>query len=419
MSGQRDTYLLELRLLATTLKTGVFQSGLCVDDLNYQDHQTIYQHMLSCQQDLGALDYSTFGDWLQSTIGVDLRMWLADLEKEASIKPEIMPSYVDKLKEINASGQLRDTLERLPSLTAESPEALKAEAIRAIESVTTAAPIRRVRSLSSAMTAVMDEIDKRCTLGDIPGVPSGMPKLDEMTGGFQAGDLSVLAARPAAGKTALMLNFALHAARSGKRVGIFSAEQPTEQIAQRLLSTAGRVPAWYLRNPRRLTSEHWPRITRASTELRSLDIVINDDSSPSVERLLTYASGMAVDVIFVDYIQRLKAAKTLTIYERVSAVAIALKEMARECNVPVIALAQINRAGAAGARMEHLKGSGDIEQEADCVLILERDRDDEKKAVLALEKNRHGPTGEMPLVFNAAVLEFREQAFDRGTDDAY
>jgi replicative DNA helicase len=231
-----------------------------------------------------------------------------------------------------------------------------------------------------------------------------------MTGGFQPGDLTILAARPAVGKTAMMLNFALHAAKQGKRIGIFSAEQPLEQITQRLISMHARVPAWYLRNPKRLDDGHWARITSASIALAKLSIMVNDDSGPSIDRLLTYAQSMEVDIIYVDYIQRLKAKKTTTIYERVSAVALGLKEMARECNVPVVALAQINRAGAAGARMENLKGSGDIEQEADTILILERKDDDDTQATLALEKNRHGPTGELSLVFNASILEFLERA---------
>jgi replicative DNA helicase len=343
-------------------------------------------------------------------IGVDLREWLDSLSLEASTNPELMPSYIDKLHEVNASGELRRALDRMPEMTADTPEELKREALRAIEAVTTSAPIRKVRSVASSMKGVLEEMERRFQDDGMPGIPSGLPRLDELTGGFQPGDLTILAARPAVGKTAMMLNFALHAAGQGKRVGIFSAEQPLEQITQRLIAMRARVPAWYLRNPKRLDDEHWARISAAAMHIETLSIMVNDDSSPSVDRLLAYAQSMEVDIIMVDYIQRLKAPKTATIYERVSAVALALKEMARQCNVPVVALAQINRAGAQGARMENLKGSGDIEQEADSILILERKEDDDTQATLALEKNRHGPTGDMALVFNAAILEFRERA---------
>jgi replicative DNA helicase len=407
--SERDTYLLEIRLLATALDTGTIYPQLSLEDLNYPDHRILYRQMLACREDLGGLSYTAFGDWLQSTVGVDLREWLASLSTEASTSPELMPSYIDKLHEVNASGELRRALERMPDMTADTPEELKREAIRALESVTTSAPIRKVRTVGSAIHGVLEEMDRRFGSDEIPGVPSGLPKLDEMTGGFQPGDLTILAARPAVGKTAMMLNFALHAARQGKRVGIFSAEQPIEQITQRLMSMHSRVPAWYLRNPKRLDDSHWKRVTATALALKGIPILVNDDSSPSVDRLMAYAQTMDVDIIFVDYIQRLKAPKTSTIYERVSAVALALKEMARECSVPVVALAQINRAGAQGARMENLKGSGDIEQEADSILILERKDDDDKQATLALEKNRHGPTGELALVFNASILEFLER----------
>lgn len=407
---ERDTYLLEVRLLATALATGNVYSALSLDDFNYPDHRTLYRQMLTCREDLGGLSFTAFGDWLQTSVGVDLREWLSALSEEASTSPELMPSYIDKLQEVNASGELRRTLERMPDMSASTPDELKREAIRALESVTTSAPARKVRSVGSALKDVIAEIDRRFNSEELPGVPSGLPMLDEMMGGFQPGDLTILAARPAVGKTAMMLNFAMHAAKSGKRVGIFSAEQPIEQITQRLLSMRSRVPAWYLRNPKRLKKEHWPRITAASAFIKSLPILVNDDSGPSVDRLLAYAQSMEVDIIFVDYIQRLKAPKTATIYDRVSAVALALKEMARECNVPVVALAQINRAGAAGPRMENLKGSGDIEQEADSILILERKEDDETQGTLTLEKNRHGPTGEVNLVFNASILEFLERA---------
>ena len=411
--SERDTYLLEVRLLATALKTGTVHPTLALEDFNYPDHRTLFKQMLACREDLGGLNFTAFGDWLQTVIGVDLRDWLSALSNEASTSPELMPSYIDKLHEVNASGELRRALDRMPEMKADSPEELKREAIRALESVTTSAPIRKVRSVASSLGAVLEEMERRLVGEDIPGIPSGLPKLDEMTGGFQPGDLTILAARPAVGKTAMMLNFALHAARQGKRIGIFSAEQPLEQITQRLISMHARVPAWYLRNPKRLDDGHWARITNASIALAKLSIMVNDDSGPSIDRLLTYAQSMEVDIIYVDYIQRLKAKKTTTIYERVSAVALGLKEMARECNVPVVALAQINRAGASGARMENLKGSGDIEQEADTILILERKDDDDTQATLALEKNRHGPTGELALVFNASILEFLERATGR------
>lgn len=410
----RDSYLVELRLMATALETGDLPRDLAASDFNYQDHRTLYGNMLACHADIGGIDPDVFGDWLQTAVGVDLRDWLQTLRAEASRKPELMPAYVAKLKEINADGELRATLARMPELDAATPEDLKAEAIRALESVATSAPAHRVRALDEIMKSVLNAIEERYAHGEIPGVPTGLPKLDAMTGGFHRSDLVILAARPAVGKTALMLNLALAAARAGRRVGILSCEQPADQVVQRLIALDGRIPAWYLRNPKLMDQPgagdaNWKRLTASVARLKTLPILINDDSAPSVERVLAYVRTMAVDIVFVDYIQRLKAPKTTTIYERVSAVALALKEVARECQIPVVALAQINRAGASGARMEHLKGSGDIEQEADVVMILERDANNERIGTLTIEKNRHGPTGVEHLVFNPALMEFLER----------
>ncbi len=417
--NRRDTHLVEVRLLATALATGDCPRDLAPLDFNYPDHRTLFTNMLTCRDEIGAMDGETFGDWLQTAVGVDLRDWLRTMQGEASRKPDLMPAYVAKLREINADTELRATLAQMPALDASTPEELKGEAIRALEAVATSAPTHRLRSVAEVMRDVIDGIEARYTAGEIPGVKTGLPKLDDMTGGFQRSDLVILAARPAVGKTALMLNLALNAARAGKRVGILSCEQPTEQIVQRLISLDGRIPAWHLRNPKLMdrygeSDEAWKRLTAAALRLKSMPIVINDDSAPTVDRVLAYVRSMDVDIVFVDYIQRLKALKTVTIYERVSAVALALKELARECAVPVVALAQINRAGAGGnARMENLKGSGDIEQEADVVMILERDSNNETEATLTIDKNRHGPTGVAHLVFNPSLMEFLERETTR------
>jgi replicative DNA helicase len=203
-----------------------------------------------------------------------------------------------------------------------------------------------------------------------------------------------------------MANLVMSAARAGKSVGIISAEQPAQQIAQRLLSLSSLVPAWKLRNPRKLTDSEWHDITRAVGALRSMPIKIFDASAPDMAAVRIASKGFDADVLFVDYVQRIKGAGRER-YDQVSAVAQGLKELARDLDVPVVAMAQINRAGATNATMAHLKGSGDLEQEADLVLILERTENAET-ATLDLAKNRHGATGMIDLVFRPETMFFGE-----------
>lgn len=399
-----DTSHIESRLFAAALSTGDL-FDLTPADFSVEDYALLWRVMAAVKTEYGVLDRTLLGDYILTRYGIDKRDWLENANTLDIGRHDLMSAYAQSLRDARHSEDLADTLADLAKRTNESPATLREDAMAALNAL----PITgryRSQTLAEALRATVEEMDRRHQDDGLPGIATGLPTLDNLTGGWQKSDLILIGARPAAGKTALMVNMVLEAARSGRSVGIISAEQPAPQIAQRLLALCGKVPAWKLRNPRRLSDDEWHAISAATGSLRSLPIRIFDASAPDMAAVRIAAKGFHADVLFVDYVQRLKG-RGEAIYDRVSYIAQGLKELARDLQVPVVALAQINRAGVTNATMANLKGSGDLEQEADLVLILER-KDAAEVATLDLAKNRHGATGAIDLEFRADIMRFGE-----------
>lgn len=242
--------------------------------------------------------------------------------------------------------------------------------------------------------------------GELRGVTSGLDDLDECLGGFHPGDLVILGARPAMGKTAGMLSMAAAASIAGP-AGIISAEQPAVQIGQRLLSQASKVAAKKLRTGR-LDDLEWPKISAGMEKLVSRHLHIYDRSAPDVAEVARVARKWhhkyGIKALYVDYLQRINwTDMKLARHERVGEVARALKNLARDLNIPVLALAQVKREVEQRSNkrptMGDLADSGEIEKEADQIIMLYRGEvyDDDScpagTAELIVEKNRHGSTG--------------------------
>ena len=399
-----DTSHIESRLFAHALNTGNLHD-LMPSHFSVPEYTLLWRVMMSIIAEYGTIDPVLLGDYLLARNNMDKRDWLAYVASQDLGRPEVMPAYANALRDARHGETLSETLSNLAAKTATNPAELREDALAALNAL----PITgryRTQTLQDALQEASAEIDRRYADHGMPGVTTGLPSLDQLTGGWQRSDLILLGARPAAGKTALMLNMVLSAARSGKSVGIISAEQPAGQLAQRLISLTGKMPAWKLRNPRQLSAKEWEDYGLAVADLDMLNIQIFDASAPDLAAVRVAAKGFQADLLFVDYVQRLKG-RGEAIYDRVSYIAQGLKELARDLHTPVVALAQINRAGAGGAKMENLKGSGDLEQEADMVLLLER-KDSAEVATLDLAKNRHGATGTIDLLFTANIMRFAE-----------
>lgn len=242
----------------------------------------------------------------------------------------------------------------------------------------------------------------------VTGVPSGFAELDELTSGFQPGELIIIAARPSMGKTAFSLNIALHAAlKEKKKVAYFSVEMGKESVMMRLLANAAKIRMGDLRTGR-IDDQSWPRLINTAAALSETGIFIDDTAGISPFEIRAKARRMkakhGLDIIMVDYLQLMGMKQRMESREReVSEISKLLKSIAKELQIPVIALAQLNRGveGRSDRRpmLSDLRESGSIEQDADVIGMLYRedyyDRDNPEIKGIAeviIAKQRNGPT---------------------------
>jgi len=249
--------------------------------------------------------------------------------------------------------------------------------------------------------------------GYITGVPSGFDDLDKLTSGFQKSDLIVIASRPSVGKTAFSLNIAEHVAADKKiPVVIFSLEMSKEQLAQRLLCARARVSAHLMRTGR-LADDQWTNLSIAVGPLSEAPIFIDDSPSLTVLEMRAKARRLKsredIGLIVVDYMQLIKGPTNVeSRQQEISYISRSLKGLARELKVPIIALSQLSRqvelrGKDAKPQLSDLRESGAIEQDADVVIFIHRNRDDEghlgNEAEIIIGKQRNGPTGLVNLTF--------------------
>ncbi len=259
---------------------------------------------------------------------------------------------------------------------------------------------------------------------EITGISSGLPSLDKMTSGFQPSELTIIAARPSMGKTAFSLNIAeTMALKEKKTVAYFSLEMSKESLVSRLLSMVAKINMKETRTGK-LDEYSWPRMIQAASILSESKLFIDDTSSVSPleirSRCRKLKSQHGLDCVIIDYLQLMKMKERVESREReVAEISRTLKAIAKELQIPVIALAQLNR-GVEGRQekrpmLSDLRESGSIEQDADVIMLLYRDdyydKDDSDKkgrAEVIIGKQRNGPTGTVKLSFEAELGRFKE-----------
>ncbi|MCR4607649.1 MAG: replicative DNA helicase [Oscillospiraceae bacterium] len=275
--------------------------------------------------------------------------------------------------------------------------------------------IGRLLPVSSVVQNVFDQLNEAAESGDkIPGIPTGLPDLDNVTLGLNKSELIIIAARPGMGKTSIALNIALHAAMNEKKsVAIFSLEMSREQLVTRLLSKAALVPAKNLLTGH-LTEQQWKDIASAAQALSETDILIDDNSSVTVADISAQCRRLKkLDLIVIDYLQLMGSSGSGRSWsnesrtQAVSDISRMMKITAKELNVPVICLSQLSRAseGRQDKRpvLSDLRESGAIEQDADVVIGLyrqgyhDKDAEDPNLAEAIVLKNRKGRTDTVEL----------------------
>jgi replicative DNA helicase len=272
--------------------------------------------------------------------------------------------------------------------------------------------------ISSVLAESFDRLDElHKDKNSLRGVPTGFKALDNILAGLQRSDLIILAARPSMGKTTLALNIAQHVAvKEGIPVGVFSLEMGKEQLIDRLLAGESGIDSWKLRNGR-LEDSDFPKINDAMAVLSEAPIFIDDSATTNIMEMRTKARRLQTEhdlgLIVIDYLQLISGRKSGGSDNRVqeiSEISRGLKGLARELNVPVIALSQLSRAVESRTppipMLSDLRESGSIEQDADVVMFIYREdyykREESEQpgiAQILVQKHRNGPTGSVELFF--------------------
>ena len=287
---------------------------------------------------------------------------------------------------------------------------------------------RRVsRELVSIKQVLSDYYDRIEYLirhrGEMIGIPTGFADIDKVLGGLQRSDLIILAARPSVGKTSLALSFAHNAAKKfAKRVAFFSLEMSDEQVVQRLISAETGIDSQRLRRGE-IEEHEWGRFVTATSQLAETLFFIDDTPGISALELRTKArrlhAEVGLDMIAVDYLQLMRGDfRAENRVQEISSISRSLKALARELNVPVLALSQLSRSVESRSDkrpiLSDLRESGALEQDADVVIFIYRDEmynentDRKNIADILVSKHRNGPTGQVALYFKKELAQFRE-----------
>lgn len=275
-------------------------------------------------------------------------------------------------------------------------------------------------SAKEAARAAVNEIAEiHKHAGRLPGVTTGLVDLDSKLGGLHRSDLIVVGGRAAMGKTALLISMAKAAAVAGHPVGIISGEQPVEQMALRMVASGANLSAQKFRTAN-FEDHEWARVTNATSDIAGLPIWILDRSAPTIGEVIRVARRWkhrhGIKALYVDYLQRIKGEGERK-FEQVGMVVHAMKNLARDLDIPVLALSQVRRdvenRKSNIPHMGDLSDSSEIEKEADQVILIYREAyyDEEANpnvARLIIDKNRHGPTGWFDVAWRAETMQFAD-----------
>jgi len=402
---------------------------LLTDDMFYREaHRRLFRAMVALTERRTVIDHITLRDELirrgelDSIGGYDYVAELAD-----SVPTAANLEYHAKI--VREKAILRKLIETATGIITEAYDGhtTASELLDAAESrIFTVSQQRSEEGfarLKEMLWPTMERIETLQKSGKaITGVPSGFADLDNLTSGFQGGELVIVAARPSMGKTAFVLNIATHAAVEQHGVAIFSLEMSKESLVQRMLTAEARVDSQLVRRGM-LRDFDFTKLARAAGVLQQCPVWIDDTPALTLLEMRSKARRLKAEndvrLIIVDYLQLMRSPEySDNRVQEISDISRSLKGLAKELGVPVVALSQLSRASEqrGGERkpiLSDLRDSGAIEQDADVVMFIHRpeyyDREDESKRGLAeimLAKHRNGPTGDVHLRFNREYTRF-------------
>lgn len=296
-----------------------------------------------------------------------------------------------------------------------SPNNLKSQ-IGALQKELEALLDSREVSSKSLSQITLENKDKYFKEREVKPLHIGFDKLDELLGGLEGGDMIVIGARPAVGKSALVTQITSNLAKQGKRIGFYNLEMQNKQVYERFVVSESGIGLTRLRRAIRFLGDEEQRFNDANKTLeRAENIVITSAGSRTVGEIKAESKHMDYDIIIIDYLQLLKADTTYrgNRAAEVGEISRAIKSLAMELNIPIIALSQLNRASEGRETKEptmaELREAGNIEQDASVIMLMwNLDENDRTKKGLKIDKNRQGECGKIVMKFNGDTMRFEE-----------
>jgi replicative DNA helicase len=400
------------------------------EDFYHPSHQILYRSMVRLRDSNQPVDLTTLaaylkGEGLLDSIGGAVTLAeIADYEAT----PSNIIHYAKIVRDRAIKRSLISTASEIVALGydyGEEANTLLDEAESRIFGLSTEKASTSLSSISVEMHDAVDHIDMLMNRsGELTGLSTGFATLDEMTGGLQPGELFILAARPSMGKTALALNLGRNAAiDSGKRVAVFSLEMTTRSLVMRMLSSEAQVDFAAFRSGLISTDAH-SRLMESAGRLSEADIWIDESASVSILEIRAKCrrlkSQHGLDLVIVDYLQLARGDRnTQSREQEISEISRGLKGLAKELDIPVLALSQLNRGPETRKEdkrpmLADLRESGAIEQDADIIgfiyrdIVYNKETEFENLAELIIAKQRNGPTGTCKLEFEGRYAQFRD-----------
>jgi replicative DNA helicase len=406
------------------------------DDLYRQAHARIFQAIGALFSKGEPCDVVTVAARLESTGELEQvggKSYLLDVVNTVPLAGNV-GQYAEIVKRMSILRRLIQASTRIAALGYEAPDDVDAvveQAEKEIFDVTNERVETTFKPIESLLKDGWKKLEELYTNQEhLTGVSTGWPDLDKVLAGLHRGDLIVVAARPSVGKTALALNLAVNAAKKGTTVGVFSLEMSAEQLVMRILSSESRVDGQKLRTGR-LSDSDWEPIMQAMGRLDTCDLRVDDTPALSIMELRAKARRMfrtnKPSLLIVDYLQLMQPQGRRSENRQVEIAEISrgLKILAKELDLPVVALSQLSRAVEQRSdkrpMLSDLRESGAIEQDADVVMFIHRDmyhRDDATDepragrvppkgvAEIIIAKHRNGPTDTVQLVYHEAYMRF-------------
>ncbi len=403
-----------------------------IDSFYASKHRTVFDAMLSLYAKGEPIDIVTVASKLEERKllqDVGGRAYLSEMAG-SSASPGSAAHYAQVVQTKFMLRSLGDAAAKIGELGfAEDREIEQVldEAQQAVFAISNSSTMRNFTAIKEELAEAWERLENlQKHDGSMRGVPTGFPALDSMLSGFQKSDLIILAARPSIGKTALALDIARQTAINHQTpVGFFSLEMSSQQLVDRMLAAQAGVNSWRLRTGKISKDDEFERLQAGMAALGEAPIYIDDKSSNSVLAMRSTARRMKMEkglgLIVIDYLQLIIPATSganVSTVQQVTEISRALKGMARELEVPVLALSQLSRAveqRGGKPRLSDLRDSGSIEQDADVVMFIHREdmrgsRSENEKnniAEILIEKHRNGPVGKVDLLFDDQQTTFR------------